>query len=82
MELNLKRREVRVNAYGTKQVLRYPTVNEHQKYVSDVLKPDANEYELTKDFLGMLGMEKEVINGLEMPDMQEIILYVTGQKKT
>jgi hypothetical protein len=81
-EVKLKRRVVRIDLYGEAKVqLRYPRVEEHNEYINEVLKPETNEYDVTKKFLSDMGMEKELLKTMELPDMQEIILILTGQKK-
>ena len=82
MDLKLKKRELKIDVYGeSNEVLRFPTVIEHNTYLKSLFEEGADEYQETVKFLNSLGMKKEVVKELELPDMQEIIGLLTSKKK-
>lgn len=82
MELKLKKRELNVTLYdGTILKMNYPTKREHDSYIELLLKAPEKEDETTKKFYNDLGMTDEQFYSIQQPDLYEIGMILTGQKK-
>lgn len=83
-EMQFKRRVLKIDAYGAEMELRYPKAIEHKDYIERLITKadDVGDYEITKDFLETLGMSKSTCDELELPDLNEIVEVLTGQKKS
>lgn len=82
MELKLKKRVLNITLYdGSKLTMGYPTKQMHDEYIEKLLKNPKNEDEITKGFYSSLGMSEEIFKSLEQPDLYEIGMILTGQKK-
>ena len=82
MQLKLKKRVLDLTLYeGEKIEIRYPTNSEHDVYVDKIIAKPEDEREITKEFFMGLGMSEEVFNTLQKPDIFEVGMILTGQKK-
>jgi hypothetical protein len=82
MQLKLKKRELALTMYdGSKLTLGYPTHQQHEDYVNKVIEDTSKENEYTKEFFLELGMSKEQFSVLQNPDIYDIGMILTGQKK-
>lgn len=82
MELKLKRRELKITLYdGSKLNLKYPTKLEHDSYIKELLEEGSNDSEVTRKFFLDMGMPEETFNDMEQPDLYEIGMILTSQKK-
>jgi len=80
-ELEFKRRELRVNFYGDKVAMNYPTSMDLKAYQEKLLADGADYLGVSFDFLEGLGAKKETLERCEMPDLEELISIICGQKK-
>ena len=81
-ELNLPKRELKVNIHGEKSVvIRFPKMYELKEYSEKVTAEKADEVEETYLLLEKLGMKKEDSVELEQDSLLELTRIITGQKK-
>lgn len=82
MELKLKKRELKITLYdGDILRMEYPKKWQHDKYIADLVKRPEDENEITRDFYIELGMTEEQFREIQQPDLFEIGMIITGQKK-
>jgi hypothetical protein len=81
MQLELKKKVLKVDVYGVEENMNFPTVIERKDYLIDLYDEKNNEYDVSVKFFEMLGMSRESIDTLDLPDMQEIIEVLTSKKK-
>jgi len=80
--MEFKRRELRVNVYGSDYNLKFPTVKQSQDYASKV--KDMNESEATEallDFIDGLGLPKDVSSDMESEHLTTLIQALVPNKK-
>lgn len=81
MELNFKKREVKVNFYGEKISLNFPSSLMLREYQERLLKEGTDYLEETYLFMEKLGVSRKILEACEMPDLEELVSVVCGQKK-
>lgn len=81
MELKFKKRQLKIDLYGKEVLLDFPTVGHAKKYEKELNKKDIEEFDVMGDFLADLGMEKEVLNGVETEHLKAIIDALIGPGK-
>lgn len=82
MHLKLKERELKLTMYdGSELLMRYPTNDSHDSYVEKIIAKPEDESIVTKKFFLGLGMSEEQYDSLQKPDIFDIGMILTGQKK-
>ena len=82
MQLKLKKRELNITLYdGTPLAMGYPSKQQHDEYIKELISQPENQDAITKKLYADLGMSEDIFNELQQPDLFEIGLILTGQKK-
>ena len=82
MHMKLKKRELRLTLYdGEELVMRYPTSDEHDEFMKKIIAEPEKDNEITRNFYKELGMSDKVYKVLQKPDLLDIGMVLTGQKK-
>lgn len=72
---------------GTVYELQYPTHLQHRKYEDEVTNlltgvSKENVFDIQKRFLINLGMDESLCESMQQKALNDITMYLTGQKKT
>ena len=78
--LELMRRELKFKLDDVEHKLTYPTVKQMAEY-SAGYEESENKLECVINFLELLGLEKNIGNGLELDHLNIIITTLTEEKK-
>jgi hypothetical protein len=81
--MELKKRKLQFNFEGKDFEINFPTTRQVRDFDSLLKsKEDKDHFELTVEFLGWLGLDKEVVLDMEPTHIKMIIDSVTDQKKS
>jgi hypothetical protein len=80
MDLNLKRKKIRLTYEGLKCEILIPTTKEVIDLQTALKKKNVDEVKELQSFLKNLGMTDEVLDVLDIMSLEEIIKTIGGKK--